>query len=222
MEVRGSLFLPIIQSFFQGFGGTLLSGITRRTIFDREHMAGTYYISTYALSAVIMAIPMNLVSSLVIMTLFQLFIGWQANIILIWIPMFLVQMIGVGWGFTIGFATGDVNIAQAFGPAVIVPQIYLAGFYRPTENMAPWMKPLQWVSGMMYGYKCMLILEFGDDENHLNHQEFGTTAGPSMEKFFERPEIAAMPDQWRAPLKTGIQEWVSGHQKTATARVTQI
>merc|ERR1711964_52633 len=132
--------------------------------------AGTYGIFAYFMATLIVSIPINLLSSVVLMSILQLFIQWQGNMVLIWLSMFIVQMVGVAWGLTVGFATGDVQIAQSFAPAVIVPQIYLAGFYRPTENMAGWMRWLQWVSGMMYGYKSMLILEFGDAANHFDHE----------------------------------------------------
>lgn len=184
-DVKGSLFLPIIQSFFMGLNGSLLRGIQGRTLFDREHMAGTYGIYAYLFATVIVSIPVNLLCSAILMSLLHLFIGWQGQIMLIWISMFTIQMIGVAWGLTIGFATGDVNIAQSFSPAVIVPQIYLAGFYRSTENMGVWMRWLQWMCGLMYGYKSMLILEFGDEKNHFEHelQEQTDTTSQHMLEF---------------------------------------
>jgi len=168
MDVRGSLFLPMINSFFQGFSGYVLVGIQRRTLFDREHMAGTYGIFAYMLTTVLVALPVNIASCGTLLFLLQLFIQWQGSMLLTFVAMLTCQMIGVAWGLAVGFTTGDVNVANAFGPALIVPQIYLAGFYRATQNMPAGIRWLQWWSALNYAFKTMTIIEFGDLDNHVN------------------------------------------------------
>merc|ERR1711964_317821 len=96
-------------------------------------------------------------------------VGWQANFFMVWLCMFTVHNIGVMWALIVGMAAGSVEIANSFFPVIIVPQIYLAGFYRPTELMPAGLRWLQWICGLKYAYSTMLILEFGDDANHMGN-----------------------------------------------------
>merc|ERR1712096_365320 len=94
-------------------------------------------------------------------------------------------------GLSIGYACGDIMVANAVGPAIIIPQIYLAGFYRPTENMPAFIRWLQWIAAKMYSFKAFLIIEMSDEENHLAHfikeqQQISQASTADLQKIMEK------------------------------------
>merc|ERR1712202_15699 len=94
-------------------------------------------------------------------------IQFQANLVLLWLALFIAVKLGVSLGLTMGLSTGNMVVAGNLMPLILIPQICLAGFLRPPADCLPFLRWPQWVSGLKYTYCATMILEFGDDNQHL-------------------------------------------------------
>merc|ERR1712096_408646 len=168
LDVINALMLPIITCFFMGATRNLLVGVVRRTLFDREHMAGTYTIIPYILAMVIVGIPISVINSATVVLVLYFMIGFQANLVHLWLALFIAVNVGVSLGLTMGLSTGNMIVAGNLMPLILIPQICLAGFLRPPADCLVWLQWPQWISGLKYTYCAAMILEFGKDSQHFN------------------------------------------------------
>lgn len=194
MNLRGAMFLPVISAFFSGSSATLVKTIPLRPIFDREYISGTYSILAYVLSMALLYIPISLVQMGIFAGILQAFIGYRTHFGLLYLICWLLNQVGAAWGNFIAMATGSIDVASQILPAIIVPQIYLAGFYSTLNAIPAWVRWLQWVCGFKYGFQAITITEFhslpGEMLDTLSHMINGN-AGPNFHEKLKEPTLPA-------------------------------
>jgi len=165
---KGSLFV-YQECLFTGLDTMLFKGIFGRGLFNREHRVGTYTIFSYVLAMVVVSIPMCIMFSFCELLPYLFMVGWQGSHWLVYLVFFLTHMNGAVSGLVIGFIAGRADLAAAAIPIAIVPQIYLAGMFRPSATVPVALRWMQWITTLKYGYSAILIIEFGDDDNHFTN-----------------------------------------------------
>merc|ERR1712096_44599 len=163
----GALFLPVISSFMAGIGATMVKTIPLRPVFDREYISGIYSITAYILAMTLVYIPVSLVQMGLFAGILQAFIGYRSNFALFYLTIWVLNQAGTAWGVFIAMATGFIDVASQLSPVIIVPQIYIAGFYRSINAIPAAVRWLQWICALKYGYMAILISEFNGEKPEL-------------------------------------------------------
>lgn len=70
----------------------------------------------------------------------------------------------VGFGYIIGCAVGDKQVATVLTPITIVPMLLYAGFFVSQDNIPKWLWWLRELSIFKYGFQVQYLNEFNDLE----------------------------------------------------------
>lgn len=155
-------FIPVNNSFSVLFPIIsylpLLNGIL-----VRERRTGSYRVSTFYLSRILIEIPQNLAARCV----FFIMIYWVSNFkpdagsfFIFFAFNCLTVIYAVAMGLFIGSLSAKLAIVQAITPALNVIFILFAGFLLPLNNIPPWFIWLHWLSYNTYVFAALAINEF--------------------------------------------------------------
>lgn len=144
-----------------------------RLVFEREYGSGMYSLPAYFASKTLVEVPFMIILPL-LMTLFTYFaIGLQTAA-----DKFFICALGVILNAIFGGALGlfssctfrDIHIAHVFVPMILLPLMIFSGLFVNLGQVQPWIRWIQWISPMKYGYVALV-------KNELTGLEIGGVPG---------------------------------------------
>ena len=165
----GCLFFANLSQLMFGLLQVVLMFPVERRIFEREHSAGYYSVSTYFLAKVGSETPFQIIFPAIYALILSSMVGFQSSRL----PMFMLVLVLVtncaaAVGFVIGCLAPNPQLAVVMAPPVFVPLVLTAGLLANKNRLDPYFIWLESISFLAYGYEASMINEFDGLEFSFN------------------------------------------------------
>ncbi|KAJ3038431.1 ATP-binding cassette sub- G member 2 [Rhizophlyctis rosea] len=159
----GVLFFICINQTFSYLMPIITVFPLERRIILRERAAKSYRTSTVFLAKSISQWPLAAISSLGFTLAVYYLVGlnhlWTRYILFVVISQCLV-LAAQSLGLLIGSAVPSVQIAQVFGPLIVVIFVVFGGNFANSSSITPVLRWIQWISPIRYAYAAYMQNEF--------------------------------------------------------------
>ncbi|RPA77999.1 hypothetical protein BJ508DRAFT_416734 [Ascobolus immersus RN42] len=155
-------FIPINNTFSILF--PLISLLPLQNgILVRERRAGSYRVSSFFISRLLIDIPISILTRVVFYVMIYWISAFKPTASAFWLN-FTINTLTVVFGVTmslfIGSCSQNLQIVQAIAPAMNVVFIIFSGFLLPLSNIPPWFIWIRWISYAGYVFNGLALLEF--------------------------------------------------------------
>ncbi|KAJ3046553.1 hypothetical protein HK097_000762, partial [Rhizophlyctis rosea] len=159
----GVLFFICINQTFSWLMPIITVFPLERRIILRERAARSYRTSSIFLAKAISQWPLAAIASLVLTAAVYWLIGLNPNIaryILFMVISQCLVLAAQSLGLLIGSAVPSVQIAQVFGPLIVVIFVIFGGNFANQSSITPVLRWIQWISPLRYAYAAYMQNEF--------------------------------------------------------------
>jgi len=161
----------IICSLFGSGQSVLLAFPFERPMILREYVTGTYDITAYFISKVVIETPVTFAQMLLQWIIAYFMIGLQGNFILLVLTSFGLGMVSNSVAMGLGCLVPDVKDVTELAPLAYVPQILFAGFFIRTGQIPVFLRWAQYLCGMKYAMNLAFMNEFRTDSHSCNNSD---------------------------------------------------
>ncbi|KNC98891.1 uncharacterized protein SPPG_05858 [Spizellomyces punctatus DAOM BR117] len=159
----GVLFFICINQTFSFLMPIITVFPLERRIILRERAAGSYRVSAAYLAKSLSQWPLAICASLLFSLPVYWLIGLQPNVGR-WILFIVITQCLVfaaqSLGMLIGSSVPNVQMAQVFGPLVVVLFVIFGGNFANQDSITPVLRWIQWISIIRYAYGAYMQNEF--------------------------------------------------------------
>ncbi|RKP11555.1 ABC-2 type transporter-domain-containing protein, partial [Piptocephalis cylindrospora] len=159
----GVLFFLIVNQVFTYSMGNLMTFYQERLVFEREYSSGMYSLPSYFISKAIVEVPFSIILPLLMVVVTYFAIGLQVaadKFFLCAITVILQAICGAALGLFASCTFKDINVAHAFVPMFLLPLMIFSGLFVNLSQVQAWIRWVQWISPMKYGYVALIKNEF--------------------------------------------------------------
>ena len=160
---NGSLFISCLSQILLPVLGTLAIFSIERPVIMREINSGYYNILPYYLSKMIIEIPMQLIITLITMTIIYWLCLFQKKFTKYITFIGIVELgslCGLSIGISIATAAKNINVALSFAPFILIPLILFSGLLINSGEIPPYFIWIQYLSPIKYMYQEVYKNEF--------------------------------------------------------------
>jgi energy-coupling factor transporter ATP-binding protein EcfA2/ABC-type multidrug transport system permease subunit len=161
----GGLVNIIISMMFGSAQPIILVFPLERPIFIREYATGTYGAIPYALSKLLIEIPLAFLNTLVVFLVSYWMMGLQGNFILLVLCAMGMSLVASSTALVLGSLANNVQVAMQITPVIFVPQLLFAGFFIRVSLIPEWLRWAQYMCSMKFALNLAMLVEFADDES---------------------------------------------------------
>ncbi len=159
----GAITMVMISGMFGSAQPIMLSFPYERPMFLREYSTGTYGVTAYFFSKLLVEIPMNFVQALVQFILVYFMLDLQGNFIFIVLACFGLGMCASSVAVVLGCAVSDVKDVTELAPLLFVPQMLFVGFFVRTSQIPIFLRWAQYLCSLKYAMNLVLLTEFNSE-----------------------------------------------------------
>ncbi|RKP14917.1 P-loop containing nucleoside triphosphate hydrolase protein, partial [Piptocephalis cylindrospora] len=156
---RGLLFFLVVNQTFSNATGNLMTFYNDRFVFEREHRAGMYSLPAYFTSKALVEIPFFILLPLLMVIFTYFAAGLQVDAGKFFICAVTIVLAG-NTGAAIGLFSACTfkrpDISFIFVPLLMIPLMMFSGIFVNLDEMQGWIRWLQWLSTMKYGYVALV------------------------------------------------------------------
>ena len=159
----GILFFVCINQSFGGIFNTINTFVVEKAIVMRERQAKSYYLSSYYITKVLTAMPIDIITPLLFACIIYWIVGLNPDpfaFFMFCIITIAVSLAAIGLGFCVGSIAPTIDAASAMAPTIMVLMILFGGFYINTDNIPDWIEWLSNVSTIQWSFAAFAINEF--------------------------------------------------------------
>ncbi|KAI8322916.1 hypothetical protein GQ54DRAFT_332885 [Martensiomyces pterosporus] len=134
-----------------------------RMVFLREWQAGYYTLPSYFIAKNIVELPIQIVSPILYACISYWLLGFRrdgARFLLYMVVCIVLSLCGFSCGILLGSSFESLSTILAVLPAIFLPLLLFGGLLVNTGNSTAWLRWLQWVSPIKYGYTAMAKNQF--------------------------------------------------------------
>lgn len=138
----GALFIVVISTLFNSLTTALALFPPDNMIFLRERSANMYHVSAFYFGKVAAELPYNILSPVI----FGSFAYWlillrpePGPFFTFLLIVVLLSLVGSSLGQAISAASPSEQVANAFGPLIVIILLLYGGFYRNAHNLPGWL-----------------------------------------------------------------------------------
>ncbi|KAK7111239.1 protein white-like isoform X1 [Littorina saxatilis] len=159
-NINGGMFLLLMQATFVNMFAVVNSFPAEMGIFMREYGSGLYRTDAYFLAKSFAELPTFVVLAFVFITIDYWMMGlyetWQAYLIAAGI-IIIVTNIAVSFGLLVSTIAGNVNLALAIAPPLLIPLLMFGGFFLNDESVPVYFVWLKYLSWFKYANELMSV-----------------------------------------------------------------
>ena len=162
-DKSGILFFVAMNLSFGGIINTVNSFVVEIPIILKERQSKLYYQSSYYITKVITAMPIDLIPPIFYSSIIYWIAGLNPDIIAFGIFTLIAVCItfaAIGLGFMTGAIGKTMPAAYAIGPPVGLLMVLFGGFYLNTDNMPIWCQWMKNISIIHWAFAAFIINEF--------------------------------------------------------------
>ena len=160
----GAFFaLTMVFSFVTSMGVVFIFP-SERAVFLRESVRGIYNAPEYFVAKSLTEIPFQMFFSSMMISIIYFIIGFHSTAAAFFQQLLvinLVSIIGSGIGLMVGAAIENTGQAMELCPAILVPQLLIAGIFVSRDQIPSWLVWFQQVSYMTFAFAGQMQAEFG-------------------------------------------------------------
>ncbi|KAK7111238.1 protein white-like [Littorina saxatilis] len=165
MNINGALFLLITNASFTNMFAVVNSFPHELAIFMREYGSGLYRTDVYFLAKGLAELPTFVILPVIFISIDYWMIGltetWQAYLVATGIIV-LVSNVAVSFGLIISTLAGDVNIALAIAPPILIPFMMFGGFFLNNDSVPVYFIWLKYLSWFKYANELLTVNQWED------------------------------------------------------------
>ncbi|KAI8821334.1 ABC-2 type transporter-domain-containing protein [Fimicolochytrium jonesii] len=178
----GVLFFICINQTFSFLMPIITVWPLERRIILRERASGTYRTTSVYLAKAVSQMPTAFVFSLVFAIPVYWIVGLHANGIRYVLFLVITECLvfaAQSLGMLIGSSVPNVQMAQIFGPLVVVTFVVFGGNFANQDSITPVLRWIQWISPIRYAYGAFMQNEFNGLQFECGSSSGGAGGGRS-------------------------------------------
>lgn len=179
MNVNGAIFLIITNASFSNLFAIVNSFPHELPIFLREYGTGLYRTDTYFLAKNLAEFPTFVLLPFLMITVDYWMIGlysdWKNYLIASAIIIF-VSNVAVSFGMIMSTLAGDVNIALAIAPPIMIPFMMFGGFFLNNDSVPDYFIWLKYLSWFKYSNELLVVNQW-ENVDHIGCNRNTTASG---------------------------------------------
>lgn len=176
-NIAGVLFFLVVNAFFSSFQNVLPVFSAEKPSFAREHSQGYYRTSSYFLAKIFVELPLVVFFPILSSVITYWSIGLRSGLSHFLLFTFILQMTslaGFSFGLFVASLFSNVNVALALSILFLLPTMLFSGLYLNLATVPAFLRWLQWVSPMRYGYTSAMSNQFNGWESPGSQEYFNT------------------------------------------------
>lgn len=180
-NVAGLLFFLVTNAFFASFQNVLPVFSSEKPSFSREHSQGYYPMTSYFLAKISVELPLTFFFPILTAVIVYWATGLRAGIGFFFQFLVILQLVSLA-GFSFGLLAAcifnDLSVALALSILILLPFMIFSGLFLNVNTVPVWLRWIQWVSPMRYGYSALMENQFRN-WNSPGAQQFYVNSGIS-------------------------------------------
>jgi len=152
-----------LWTVFPAFGAAayLPSLVLDRPLFYRERADGVFSSGQYLACKLTEEAVVSLPVSLAVCALYFYVIDLRGSFAAFWATYFLVLSCSVHLAYLTAAAAPTMEAANALFPTLVTVNLYFGGFMIPFGEMPAWLRWIQWLCFLRYGFVAQMLNQFG-------------------------------------------------------------
>ncbi|KRX00581.1 P-loop containing nucleoside triphosphate hydrolase [Pseudocohnilembus persalinus] len=168
---EGVLFILILHQGFASFQGSLGSFSSERPLFLREKQSDTYSTGPYYWGRSLAELPFIFLYPILTISITYFSIGLSHDEGFQYPALILAAILtyysGASYGFFISILVSNIELAMTLVPVVLVPLMVLAGFFVTGPSVPAYLRWIQYISYMKWGFQAAMHNEFHDQHDFI-------------------------------------------------------
>ncbi|KAJ2825622.1 hypothetical protein FBU31_003665, partial [Coemansia sp. 'formosensis'] len=159
----GALFFTCLSQFLLTNMAVINVFTGERLVFFREWQAGYYGLPAYFVAKNTIESPVQVVAAIIYSAISYWLLGFQhdgVKFILFTVIAISLSICGFTYGFLLGASFNTLSAVLAALPAMFLPFTLFGGLLVNTGNSTVWLRWIQWISPIKYGYSAMMRNQF--------------------------------------------------------------
>ncbi|KAJ1961547.1 hypothetical protein GGI12_003187 [Dipsacomyces acuminosporus] len=159
----GALFFGCVNQFVLTMMSVVNVFVSERVVFLREWQGGYYTLLPYFFAKNIVELPIQIVSPVIYSCISYWLLGFRHDVYKFFLHtavLIVVSLCGFSAGILLGSSFSDLSTILAVVPAIFLPFLLFGGLLVNTGNSTVWLRWLQWLSPIKYGYSALAINQF--------------------------------------------------------------
>ncbi|KAJ2699693.1 hypothetical protein H4218_002517 [Coemansia sp. IMI 209128] len=159
----GAMFFSCVTQFLLTILAVVNVFTGERLVFFREWQAAYYGLPAYFAAKNIVELPIQIISPILYAATCYWLLGFQHDgikFVLFTVVAMSLSVCGFTCGFLLGASFKTLSAVLAALPAMFLPFMLFGGLLVNTGNSTVWLRWIQWVSPIKYGYSAMMKNQF--------------------------------------------------------------
>ncbi|KAJ2617517.1 hypothetical protein H4S08_000265 [Coemansia sp. RSA 1365] len=160
----GSLFFTAVTQFLLSILSVVNLFTHERMVFAREWRSGYYGLPAYFVSKNIVELPIQVILPIIYACTSYWLLGLRhdgARFVIYTVTCIVLNLCGFSFGLLLASLFRNMATILAALPVMFLPFLLFGGLLVNTGNSTVWLRWLQWVSPIKYGYTAMMKNQFG-------------------------------------------------------------
>ncbi|KAJ2824420.1 hypothetical protein FBU31_003999 [Coemansia sp. 'formosensis'] len=159
----GAIFFSCMTQFLLTVLAVIDVFTGERPVFFREWQAAYYGLPAYFATKNIIELPIHIIASILYSAISYWLLGFQhdgVKYILFTVIAISLSICGFTCGFLLAASFNTLSAVLVALPAVFLPFMLFGGLFVNTGNSTVWLRWIQWISPIKYGYSAMMRNQF--------------------------------------------------------------
>ncbi|KAJ2492357.1 hypothetical protein IWW37_001536 [Coemansia sp. RSA 2050] len=159
----GAMFFSCVTQFLLTILAVVNVFTGERLVFFREWQAAYYGLPAYFAAKNIVELPIQIISPILYSATCYWLLGFQHDgikFLLFTVIAMSLSVCGFTCGFLLGASFKTLSAVLAALPAMFLPFMLFGGLLVNTGNSTVWLRWIQWISPIKYGYSAMMKNQF--------------------------------------------------------------
>ncbi|KAJ2784613.1 hypothetical protein H4R18_000992 [Coemansia javaensis] len=159
----GAMFFMSTTSFLLSVLSVVNTFSQERLVFLRESQGGYYGLPAYFLSKNIVELPIQVVTPIINSVIAYWLLGLRQDglkYVLFALTCIGLNLCGFSFGLFLASSFKDISAVLVALPIMFLPALLFGGLLVNTGNSTVWLRWIQWISPIKYGYTSMMKNQF--------------------------------------------------------------
>merc|ERR1712125_247909 len=198
-QVYAYFFLVMLTWIMMSMGNAVFTFPQDRVVILKERATASYRLSAYFMAMTVADLPVTLIMPLIYMLISYWMVAWSFGFVT-FVLVTCIAMVGVmngqAFGYLIGAAFDDIQIAQTVMMVVMSLLMLVGGFFNP--DIPSWLTWAQYLSPFYYAGNAAMQVIF---QENIPFDGSGKLCGPDETSY---PAQSFLRDDLHANLSIGV------------------
>ncbi|KAJ2180187.1 hypothetical protein GGF45_002084 [Coemansia sp. RSA 551] len=161
----GALFFTAVTQFLLSILSVVNVFTQERLVFLREWQGGYYGLPAYFVSKNLVEVPIQILMPIIYASISYWLLGLRSDgvkFVIYTVVCICLNLCGFSFGLLLGSVFKNMSTILAALPGMFLPFLLFGGLLVNTGNSTVWLRWVQWISPIKYGYTAMMKNQFTD------------------------------------------------------------